>query len=588
MRSLTKLLLAVLVSLLAFNPTVLAQSAKDIPLKNWTVPPLHAGALGGSGIQPFTHTQSDTPAVFVPFGPCRLTDSRVSSGGPGPIGGSGSGGERVYDFVITGCPAIAGLQAAQDVSSPILAWSLNFTVVNTLGPGFLYAYPTGGTPPPVATLNYTGAPGELRNNAAIVPVNPATGAFTVGTGVNGTDVIIDANGVFLNALEPNTSLRIISEVDDAAIIGENTSTALNAQGVRGLITSTSPGGFSTAVRGQNNGTGGFGIGVWGSQAGTGWGVRGTAAGGLGVFGTSTGAIDGANGVLGQATGATGVIYGVRGLSDSSSSLSAGVFGLGDVSPPGANVLGGKAGVRGVSDGFGVLGISDASAVAGLLLNAAGSIIARGDLGRVGGDSVNCGGVAEPACPPQWGVFSSIGSIGSTATKFFVDPHPTDPSKVIGYISLEGPEAGTYFRGRGRFENGIAKITVPEHFRLVTDPEGLTVQITPIGGMASVGVLRVDLNEIVVQSSRNLEFSYLVQGVRSTFKNTQPVWQGPEFRPESAEDRLPAGLSEGQKARLIANGTYKADGTVNMETAQRLGWDKVWEKRSAPVREPAPE
>jgi hypothetical protein len=32
-------------------------------------------------------------------------------------------------------------------------------------------------------------------------------------------------------------------------------------------------------------------------------------------------------------------------------------------------------------------------------------------------------------------------------------------------------------------------------------------------MASVGVLRMDLNEIVVQASRNVEFSCLVRGVR---------------------------------------------------------------------------
>jgi hypothetical protein len=40
--------------------------------------------------------------------------------------------------------------------------------------------------------------------------------------------------------------------------------------------------------------------------------------------------------------------------------------------------------------------------------------------------------------------------------------------------------------------------------------------------------------------------------------------------------------------LIQNGTYNADGTVNMETARRLGWDKVWEERSRPApRDPEP-
>lgn len=59
--------------------------------------------------------------------------------------------------------------------------------------------------------------------------------------------------------------------------------------IRGTISSTSPGGFSSAVRGINNGTGGLGIGIWGSQNGSGWGVYGVTPSGLGVYGNSSGA-----------------------------------------------------------------------------------------------------------------------------------------------------------------------------------------------------------------------------------------------------------------------------------------------------------
>jgi hypothetical protein len=44
--------------------------------------------------------------------------------------------------------------------------------------------------------------------------------------------------------------------------------------------------------------------------------------------------------------------------------------------------------------------------------------------------------------------------------------------------------------------------------------------------------------------------------------------------------MPAYLTDGQKQMLISNGTYREDGTVNMETARRLGWDEVWKARSA--------
>jgi hypothetical protein len=59
--------------------------------------------------------------------------------------------------------------------------------------------------------------------------------------------------------------------------------------IRGTMSSTSPGGFSSGIRGINNGTGGLGIGIWGSQNGSGWGVYGVTPNGLGVYGNSTGA-----------------------------------------------------------------------------------------------------------------------------------------------------------------------------------------------------------------------------------------------------------------------------------------------------------
>jgi hypothetical protein len=51
--------------------------------------------------------------------------------------------------------------------------------------------------------------------------------------------------------------------------------------------------------------------------------------------------------------------------------------------------------------------------------------------------------------------------------------------------------------------------------------------------------------------------------------------------------MPLYLPEVLKQRLISNGTYRPDGTVNLETARRLGWDKVWEQRSQPEPQPAP-
>jgi hypothetical protein len=232
---------------------------------------------------------------------------------------------------------------------------------------------------------------------------------------------------------------------------------------------------------------------------------------------------------------------------------------------------GPAGVRGESrHSFGVLGVT------------------RDHLGVAGSNVHPVTGLEE-----TWGALAcsatsavcGMGTLDVTGTKSFVEPHPTDASKVIKYVSLEGNEPGTYFRGRGKFERGMARIRVPEDFRMVTDPEGLSIQVTPIGEMASVAVVRIDLNEIVVKASRNVEFFYLVQGARKGYEGFAPIAREAFFAPRSANSRMPESLSREAKRKLIANGTYNEDGTVNMETAKRLGWTEKWKgSGGAPVKD----
>jgi hypothetical protein len=75
----------------------------------------------------------------------------------------------------------------------VAAYSLNITVTNTLGPGFISIYPQGGAAPLVSTLNYLA--GQTLANAAIVPAG-TSGGITVVAGVSGTDLIIDINGYY--------------------------------------------------------------------------------------------------------------------------------------------------------------------------------------------------------------------------------------------------------------------------------------------------------------------------------------------------------------------------------------------------------
>ena len=225
-----------------------------------------------------------------------------------------------------------------------------------------------------------------------------------------------------------------------------------------------------------------------------------------------------------------------------------------------------AAVRGESQaGSGVLGYTATAGsvgVGGAYVDASGTPLTSGQLGT------NVAGVYY------------TGGLSGTGTKNFIEPHPTDPTKAIRYVCLEGPEAGTYFRGRGRIVGGTARIEVPESFRMVTDPEGLTVQITPLGHAAAVGVVSASLDGIEVEATRDVEFSFFVQGVRRAYPAEAPIVDHACFRPEGPLERLPLYLSADERQRLIDNGTYNADGTVNLATAERVGWARQWREEAA--------
>ena len=117
--------------------------------------------------------------------------------------------------------------------------------------------------------------------------------------------------------------------------------------------------------------------------------------------------------------------------------------------------------------------------------------------------------------------------------------------------------------------------------MVSDEEGLTVQITPIGQAANVAVASCDLNSVVVQSPmQDLEFFYVVHGVRKAFKDWKAVTENIHFRPEGPDARMPGAYAPEQRRALIASGIYNEDGTVNMQTAERLGWAKAWRDKEA--------
>ncbi|HSD72997.1 MAG TPA: hypothetical protein VLE54_09400 [Thermoanaerobaculia bacterium] len=527
----------VVLALLGLVSSFAVAQSSDVPLTNWTVPPYRGTTSADAGLS----TMADvTPGIgFVGVAPCRLVDTR-QAGFPAGYGTPALSAGVPRNFDLNSDPLCTGIPASVD------AYSLNITVTNTQGPGFILIYPQGGAQPPVSTVNYVA--GQTIANAAVVPAGTG-GGVTVIAGVSGTDLIIDINGYFTDQYNAGVSFHAVSSTIAPAILAENTSQLNDAIALHGVITSTNPGANAAAVRGTNNSTSDKGVGVLGVHNGSAYGVWGISASGFGVVGQTTSTTAKSYGVFGRTFGDLGNV---------------GVLGIGRTG------AGGFAGLPGANT-YGVIGASLYEGVRGALLNGSGAVLTYGSLGF---DSTT-------------GVFSSadifaVGNVFANGAKPFVDPHPLDPTKEIAYVALEGPEAGTYFRGRGKFQRGMAVIPVPESFRLVSDSDGLTVQVTPVGEMATVAVVSLGLDRIVVRGSRDVEFFYTVNGVRKAFKDWEVIRANDHYIPEGPEARMPHALAPEQRRRLIATGIYNEDDTVNMETARRLGWDKEWRKRSRPA------
>ena len=124
--------------------------------------------------------------------------------------------------------------------------------------------------------------------------------------------------------------------------------------------------------------------------------------------------------------------------------------------------------------------------------------------------------------------------------------------------------------------------MPEDFRIVTSESGLTVQALPSGDLAVLACVSKDLNRIVIKGSKDVEFDYMVNGVRKAFADHQPIVENQMFVPRSKDDTFAKALPAESVRRLKANGTLNEDGTINEETAHRLGWDErpEWKAREA--------
>jgi len=175
-------------------------------------------------------------------------------------------GTAVYSERLTGTTNTNGLVSLEIGSGTVISGT--FSTINWASGNYYLKTetdPTGGT-------NYT-----IAGTSQLLSVPYAMYAKTSGS--SGGSFTLPYIASVNNA---NTLFSINNDGDGTSLEGTNNTTTSSIASVRGIVSQTAPGGFSSAVRGINNGTGGLGIGTWGSQNGSGWGVYGVTPAGLGV------------------------------------------------------------------------------------------------------------------------------------------------------------------------------------------------------------------------------------------------------------------------------------------------------------------
>src|SRR5664280_2579192 len=184
-------------AVLLYSLSALAQPTDAI--QNWTAPPYWAapqmvpeGSADPKGREALASERqalvtSPVPLPFVAVTPCRVIDTRSTSGFPsgyGPPSILGGGTQRT--FVISGQCGIP---------SDAHAVSFNFAVWAPTTRGDLRVFPAGGATPNVSTLNWEASILALAN-AAVVPLGSG-GAITVEVDGPGTiDIFVDVNGYY--------------------------------------------------------------------------------------------------------------------------------------------------------------------------------------------------------------------------------------------------------------------------------------------------------------------------------------------------------------------------------------------------------
>ncbi len=216
-----------------------AQEPVREAVPNWPAPPSWSPGRsdsGGSGL-----TDVTSPLPFIGITPCRIADTR-GLGFTGQAGPPSLTANVTRNFQITG--VVPGVPAQCGIPAGAGAVSFNFAVTNITANGNLIAFPAGGTPPTVSSLNWQTGFAAL-SNAAVVPVSGGGGLGVQVNAAGGTtvDLIIDVNGYYAGAGTIAPSNTFLGRAAGNSTMTGNGNTAIGVNALNGNTT----GNANTAV-----------------------------------------------------------------------------------------------------------------------------------------------------------------------------------------------------------------------------------------------------------------------------------------------------------------------------------------------------
>jgi len=104
-------------------------------------------------------------------------------------------------------------------------------------------------------------------------------------------------------------------------------------------------------------------------------------------------------------------------------------------------------------------------------------------------------------------------------------HPTKEGHRLRYVSLEGPDAEVYYRGKMKDTNII---NLPDYWKGLVDPESITVNLTPIGSFQPLYYEEVEwcsTIKVVNSDGGPINCSYTIYAERIDTEKNIPEYEG---------------------------------------------------------------